>query len=143
MYFSKALFEGLFFGGAYLRRDICVSKLIGLALWLEINVLFWLCFTLYLRPIFQVQVPGGLIFGGAIQRRVFCVYSLRGLYVEGLIFGILWYFELWIKIWKEPLQIRKKFQARPGIKPWPMQWRCKYSLSLNYFVSRERIKQEV
>ena len=25
-------FEGLIFGGAYLRREICVSKLIGLAL---------------------------------------------------------------------------------------------------------------
>ena len=37
-YISKALFEGLFFlerrifGGAYLRREICVAKLIGLAL---------------------------------------------------------------------------------------------------------------
>ena len=31
-YFSKALFEGLFFGGAYIRREICVSKPIGLAL---------------------------------------------------------------------------------------------------------------
>ena len=26
----------------------------------------WLCSTLYLRAIFQVQAPGGLIFGGAI-----------------------------------------------------------------------------
>ena len=25
-----------------------------------------LCFTLYLRAIFQTQAPGGLIFGGAI-----------------------------------------------------------------------------
>ena len=25
-----------------------------------------LCFTLYMRAIFQVQAPGGLIFGGAI-----------------------------------------------------------------------------
>ena len=33
---------------------------------LEGNLPFWLCFTLYLRVIFQVQVPGGLIFGGAI-----------------------------------------------------------------------------
>ena len=32
----------------------------------EVNVLFLLCFTLYLRAIFQVQAPGGLIFGGAI-----------------------------------------------------------------------------
>ena len=33
---------------------------------LEVNLLFLLCFTLYLRAIFQVQAPGGLIFGGAI-----------------------------------------------------------------------------
>ena len=26
MYFSKAPFEGLIFGGAYIRREICVSK---------------------------------------------------------------------------------------------------------------------
>ena len=32
LYFSKTLFEGLNFGGAYLRREICVSKSIGLAL---------------------------------------------------------------------------------------------------------------
>ena len=32
LYFSKALFEGLIFGGAYLRREICVSESIGLAL---------------------------------------------------------------------------------------------------------------
>ena len=30
--FSKTLFEGLIFGEAYLRREICVSKSIGLAL---------------------------------------------------------------------------------------------------------------
>ena len=31
--FSRGLFlEGLLFGGAYLRREICVSKSIGLAL---------------------------------------------------------------------------------------------------------------
>ena len=42
--FSKALFEGLIFGGAYLQREICVSKSIGLALWLELNLPFWLCF---------------------------------------------------------------------------------------------------
>ena len=33
---------------------------------LELNLPFLLCFTLYLRAIFQVQAPGGLIFGGAI-----------------------------------------------------------------------------
>ena len=28
--YSKALFEGLIFGGAYLRKEICISKSIGL-----------------------------------------------------------------------------------------------------------------
>ena len=49
-----------------MEREICVSKSIGLALYLEVNLLFLLCFTLYLRVIFQVQAPPGLIFGGTI-----------------------------------------------------------------------------
>ena len=32
LYSSGALFEGLIFGGAYLRKEICASKSIGLAL---------------------------------------------------------------------------------------------------------------
>ena len=58
--------EGPIFGGAYLRKEICVSKSIGLTLQLEVNLPFLLCFTLCLRAVFQVQAPGGLIFGGAI-----------------------------------------------------------------------------
>ena len=58
--FLRGLFlEGLIFGGAYLRREICVSKSIGLVLHLEGNLPFMLRFTLYLSP-------GGLIFEGAI-----------------------------------------------------------------------------
>ena len=50
LYFSKALFEGLIFGGAFIRRDLskagnCVSKSIGLALQIEGNLPFLLCFT--------------------------------------------------------------------------------------------------
>ena len=56
--------KGLIFGGAYLRREICVSKSIGLALQLEVN----LPFLLFYIVIFQVQAPGGR--GG-------------GLYLEG------------------------------------------------------------
>ena len=41
-----------------------------------------LCFTLYLRAIFQAQAPGGLIFGGAISEGV-----SGGFYLEGLIHG--------------------------------------------------------
>ena len=37
--FLKALFEGLIFGGPYLRREICVPKSIGLAYsWKEFTV---------------------------------------------------------------------------------------------------------
>ena len=79
--------EGLILGGAYLRKEICVSKSIELASYLEVNLPFLLCFTLYSRAIFQVQAPGGLIFGGAIQRRGFCVTGLGSLYLEGLIHG--------------------------------------------------------
>ena len=53
--------ERLIFEGAYLRREICISKLIGPALQSEVNLPFLLCFTLYLRAIFHEQTPGGLI----------------------------------------------------------------------------------
>ena len=66
LYFSKALSEGLIFGGAYLRRETCVSKSIGLALYVEGNLPFLPYFTLYLREISKYKPPEGLIFGGAI-----------------------------------------------------------------------------
>ena len=91
--FLRGLFlEGLIFGGAYLRREICVSTSIGLAFsWKEI---YRFCFVLLcIEGNFQVQAPraayiwrgdltecflryefggGGLIFGGA--------YTWRGLF---------------------------------------------------------------
>ena len=83
--------EGLIFGGAYVRREICVFKSIGLACSGKEICHFLLCFTLYSRANSMYKPPGGLIFGGAIKRRVFCVTIWRGLYMEGLIFGILRY----------------------------------------------------
>ena len=82
--------EGLIYGGqfAFQNRDI------GLALWLKVNLMFLLCFTLHLRAIFQVQAPGGLIiiwrgnltegflqyrFGGLIFGGA---YTWRGLFLE-------------------------------------------------------------
>ena len=57
--FLRGLFlEGLIFGGAYLRREICVLKLIGLASLIvgsKLILPLLPCFTLYLRAIFQVQ----------------------------------------------------------------------------------------
>ena len=88
--------EGLIIGGAYLRRETCVSQSIGLALQLEVNLLFFLCFTLYLRAIFRVQAPGGLYLegrfnGGFFALPVWGAHIWRDLYMEGLIFGILRY----------------------------------------------------
>ena len=80
--------EVLIFGGAYLRREICVSKLIGLALYLEVNLPFLLCFTLYSRAIFQVQAPGGGLClkgrfnGGFFALPVRGAYTWRGLFSE-------------------------------------------------------------
>ena len=54
--------EGLIFRGAYLRREICVSKSIGLALKLEVNLPFYFVF----EGNFPRTTPGELIFGGAI-----------------------------------------------------------------------------
>ena len=57
--------------GAYIRRGLSTEgnsrlKIDWARLIVEGNLPFLLCFTLYLREIFQVQAPGGLIFGGAI-----------------------------------------------------------------------------
>ena len=62
LYFSKALFEGLIFGGAYIRGALSTEgnlrfKIDWASLIVGVNLPFLLCFTLYLR---------GLIFGGAI-----------------------------------------------------------------------------
>ena len=76
--FLRGLFlEGLIFEGAYVRREICVSKSIELA-----------C-----RP------PGGFYSEGQFKGGFFVLqfwgaYIWRGLYMEGLIFGILRYFEV-------------------------------------------------
>ena len=66
--YSKALFEGLIFGGAYLRKEIGVSKSIGLP--------FLLCFTLYLTAIFQVW--GAYIWRGNLTEG-FLHYRYEGL----------------------------------------------------------------
>ena len=52
--------EGLLFGEAYLRREICISNSIGLALQMEGNLRFLLCFTLYFRAISKYKPAGGM-----------------------------------------------------------------------------------
>ena len=51
--------RGLKFERAYLRREIFVSKSIALALQLEVNLPFLLCFTLYLGGNFPSTSPRG------------------------------------------------------------------------------------
>ena len=74
------ILEWLIFVGAYLWREICVSKQIGLALQLEVNLIFSLYFTLYLRAIFQVKAPGGLILTEGFLRYRFGGLIFRGAY---------------------------------------------------------------
>ena len=95
--FLRGLFlEGLIFGGAYLRREICVSKSIGLPyFWKKI---YRFCFVLLcIWGQFQSTRPPG---GGAYTwrgdltegflRYEFGVLHLEGLiHTEGLTFGIL------------------------------------------------------
>ena len=59
----------------------------GLALQLEVNLPFLLCFTLYLRAIFQLQAPRGLYFEGRFNGGFFTLPVWGGLYLEGLIHG--------------------------------------------------------
>ena len=74
--------EGLIFGGAYLWREICVSKSTGLALKLEGNLPFLLCFTLYLRAISKYKPPGGLYLEGKFNGG-FLRYEFGGLIFGG------------------------------------------------------------
>ena len=66
-----AIFEGLIFGGAYVRRGLCTEgnlrlKIDWASLLLGRKFTVFLCFTLYLTEISKYNTPGGLIFGGAI-----------------------------------------------------------------------------
>ena len=91
--FLRGLFsEGFIFGGAYLRREICVSKSIGLALQLDVNLpLFYFVF----EGNFPISSPQGAyiwrsnLTEGFLRYRFWGAYIWRGLYMEGLTFGLL------------------------------------------------------
>ena len=89
--------EGLRFGGACIRREICVSKSIGLACSGEEIYHFSFVFTLYLRTNSKYKPPRVRLYSeGRFNRGFFALrfgraYIWRGLYIEGLIFGILRY----------------------------------------------------
>ena len=53
--------------------EICVSKSIGLALYLQGNLSFLLWFSLYLRAISKYQPPGGSYLEGQFNGGVFAL----------------------------------------------------------------------
>ena len=58
--FLRGLFlEGLIFGGVYLRREICVSKSIGLAIQLEVNLPFFALLYFVFEGNFPSKSPRG------------------------------------------------------------------------------------
>ena len=72
LYFPKALFEGLIFGGAYTRRGLCTEGNLRLKIdWasLILGRKFYYRFSLFFfvfDGISKYKAPGGLKFGGAI-----------------------------------------------------------------------------
>ena len=82
--------EGLIFGGAYLRREIYVSKSIGLALKLKLNLPFLLCLLCIWGQFSKYKPPGGLYLEGRFNGGFFALPVCGGgggLYLEGLIHG--------------------------------------------------------
>ena len=88
--FLRGLFlAGLIFGGAYLRREICVSKSSGLAC--SGKEIYHFCFVLLC---IRGQIPSasprrglyseGRFNGGFFALRFWGAYIWRGLYMEGL-----------------------------------------------------------
>ena len=71
LYFSKALLEGLIFGGGYNRRGLSMegnlrSKIDWASLIVGGKFTVFALFYFAFEGNFQVQAPGGLIYGGAI-----------------------------------------------------------------------------
>ena len=92
--FLRGLFlEGLIYGGKFAFQNQLGQPLVGRKF--TIFALFYFAF----EGNFQVQAPGGLYSegrfnGGFFALRFWGAYIWRGLYMEGLIFGILWYFKI-------------------------------------------------
>ena len=90
--------EGLIFGGAYVWREICVSKSIGLAC--SGKEIYQFCFVLLCMrgpipstsPLWSLYLEGQFN-GGFFALRFWGAYIWRGLNMEGLSFGILRYFK--------------------------------------------------
>ena len=89
--------EGLIFGGAYVRREICVSKSIGLAgNGKEISYHFGFVLLCIRGQIPTTSPAEDLYSEGRFKRGFFALrfwgaYIWRGLHMEGFIFEILRY----------------------------------------------------
>ena len=93
-FFKGSFLEGPIFRGAYVQRDICVSKSVGLAC--SGKEIYHFCFALFCirGQIPSTSPPGGLssegqFNGGFFALRFWGACIWRGLYMEGLIFGTL------------------------------------------------------
>ena len=94
LYFSNALFKGLIFGGAYIRRGLSTEGNLRVKIdWASLIVGSKFTIFALFYSVFEGNFPStsppprGGIFGVAIQRRVFCLTGLGGFYLEGLIHG--------------------------------------------------------
>ena len=98
--FLRGLFlEGLIFGGAYVRTEICVSKLIKLAY--SGKEIHHFCFVLLcIRGKIPSTSPRGAYIRRGDLTEGFCVTILGGLYIEGLIHGGA-YFPNFTVFWKK------------------------------------------
>ena len=84
--FLRGLFlEGLIFGGAYVRREICVSKSIGLAC--SGKEIYHFCFVLlYIRGQIPSTTPRGAYFRRGDLTEGFLRYDFGGLIFGGAYF---------------------------------------------------------
>ena len=88
LYYSKAFLRAYTRRSLYLRREISASKSIWLALYLEGNLPFLLCFTLYLTEISKYKPPrevGAYILRGDLTEG-FLRYEFKRLIIGGAYF---------------------------------------------------------
>ena len=92
LYFSKVLFEGLIFGGAYIRRGLCTEGNLRFKIdWASLIVgskftVFALFYFVFEGNFPSTSPQGAYIWRGDLTEG-FCVTGLGGLYLEGLIHG--------------------------------------------------------
>ena len=104
LYFSNALFKGLIFGGAYIRRGLSTEGNLRVKIdWASLIVgskftIFALFYSVFEGNFPSTSPPpgGGGVYlewrfnGGVFALPIWGAFIWRSLYMEGLIFGILW-----------------------------------------------------